>query len=544
VLEGEGPAPGAIDCVVIGGGVTGAGLARDLALRGVSVLLLEKGDWGGGASGSSTWLVHGGPRYLAYDWDTTRRSCEDAGHIARIARHMVHRCVFLLPVLPGDRMGVERLETIMEVYDRFQPLKGSRPHVRLSGEEARRLEPGLSPAVTAAVTVEEWGVDPHRLAWANVLDAVRSGAHALNHSRVEAVLRDGARVVGVRYRGPDGQSVEARARVVVNAAGPWAPGVAALAGARVELRPTKGVHIVYDRRLSNFAISAEAVDGRDLALVPHGPITLLGTTDDDSYGDPDMLDVLPDEIDYLLQAAERVFPSIREHRPVRATAGVRPTLFQWRVNEDRLSRGFEVLDHERSDGAPGLLTVAGGKLSMYRLMAERAADAVCARLGVRATCQTAGRPLPGAGSDPPPVRELVAEHGISALAAARLLERHGSDAPEVLQDPRRGRLVCRCEALTEAELVHAARHEQVRTLSDAFRRVGLAAGPCAGGGCAERAAEVIGAELGWSPSQRREACDELVIATWRGRAPVMDRWGWAQEELAYGMRRGWPGGLQ
>jgi glycerol-3-phosphate dehydrogenase len=536
-------APGLHDAIVIGGGVTGAGVARDLALRGVSVLLLEKGDWGAGASGASSWLVHGGPRYLASDPDTMRLSCQDAGHVVRIARHLVHRCVMLVPVLPGDRLGIERLESAMEVYDRFQPQKEARPHLRLTGAEARRLEPGLTPEVVAAVTLEEWGVDPHRLAWANVLDAVRSGARALNHSGVEAILREAGAVTGVRYRAPDGRRVEARARVVVNAAGPWAAAVAAMAGARVRLRPAKGVHVVYDRRLSNFAITAEAVDGREVALVPHGGTTLLGTTDDDHYGDLDALEVLPDEVDYLLQAAERVLPTIGEHRPVRATAGVWPTLFAWRPDEDDLSRRFEVVEHERDGGVSGLVTVAGGKLTLYRLMAERTADAVCDRLGVQAGCTTAARPLPGAGGVPPPARELAAEHGITALAAARLLQRHGTEAPEVLQEARRGRLACRCEAVTEAELVHAVRHEQVRTLADAFRRLGMAGGPCAGAACAERAAEVIGHELGWSPGQRREAFREYQAEAWRGRAPVLDRWGWAQEELAYGTRRGWPGGL-
>jgi glycerol-3-phosphate dehydrogenase len=537
-MVSEGAVGSAQDVVVIGGGVTGAGLARDLALRGLTVLLIEKGDWGGGTSGSSSWMIHGGPRYLSFDWETTKTSCEDAGHIVRIARHMVHRCLFLLPVLPDDKLGVEKLETAMEVYDRFQPLKDARPHVRLSGEEARHLEPGLSPDVTAAVTMEEWGVDPHRLTWANVLDAVRSGARAVNHSSVESLTRDGRSVVGVRYRAADGQRVEARARIVVNAAGPWAPSIAAMAGARVGLRPAKGIHVVYDRRISNFGISAEAIDGREVILVPHGPVTLLGTTDDDYYGDLDAVEVLPDEVDYLRQAAERALPSIREYRAVRATAGIRPTLFAWRSNEDDLSRRFEVLDHERLDGVPGLLTIAGGKLSMYRLMAERTADAVCARLGVDAPCLTAQRPLPGAGGTAPPARELAREHGLSALAAARLLERHGSEAPDVLQDARRGRLVCRCEALTEAELAHAVRNEQIRTLADAFRRVGLAAGPCAGMACVERAAEVVGHELSWSPSARREACREFLATFWRGRAPVLDRWGWAQEELAHGIRRG------
>src|SRR6266487_1734154 len=299
----EGTSPSAHDVIVVGGGVTGAGLARDLALRGVSVLLLEKGDWGAGTSGASSWMIHGGPRYLEFDWETTRLSCEDAGHIVRIARHMVHRCLFLLPVLPGHHLGIERLETAMEVYDRFQPLKESHPHVRLSGDEARQLEPGLSPEVVAAVTMEEWGVDPHRLAWANVLDATRSGARALNHARVDGLIRDGGAVIGVRYEAPDGQRVEARARVVVNCAGPWATQVAAMAGAVVRLRPAKGIHVVYDRRLSNFAVSAEAVDGRELILVPHGGSTFLGTTDDDYYGDLDTVDVLQDEVEYLLQAA-------------------------------------------------------------------------------------------------------------------------------------------------------------------------------------------------------------------------------------------------
>ena len=535
-------APSPHDVIVIGGGVTGAGVARDLALRGVSVLLLEKGDWGGGASGASSWLVQGGPRYLVSDPETTRLSCQEAGHVVRVARHLVHRCLMLVPVLPGDRLGIERLETAMEVYDRLQPLKDARPHLRLSGAEARRLEPGLAPEVAAAVTLDEWGLDPHRLAWANVLDAVRAGARALNHSAVEAIVRDGGTVAGVRYRAADGQRVEARARMVVNAAGPWAPAVAATAGARARLRPAKGVHVVYDRRLSGFAVTAEAVDGREVALVPHGGVTLLGTTDDDHYGDLDALDVLPEEVDYLLQAARRVFPSIDQHRPVRATAGVRPTLYEWRANEDDLSRRFEVLDHER-EGAAGLVTVAGGKLTLYRLMAERTADVVCARLGVRAACATAARPLPGAAGDPPPLRELAAEHGLTMLAAARLVGRHGAEAPEVMQDARRGRLACRCEAVTEAELVHAVRHEQVRTLADAFRRLGMAAGPCAGAACAERAAEVLGHELGWSPGDRREAFREFQAEAWRARAPVLDRWGWAQEELAYGARRGWPGGL-
>ena len=249
--------------------------------------------------------------------------------------------------------------------------------------------------------MEEWGVDPYRLVYANVEDAVAHGARALNHTRVVDLVRDGGKVIGVRYRGSDGAMSEARARVVVNATGPWSPQTSGLAGVNVQLRPAKGIHIVYPHRISNFSISAESVDGRDLLMVSHAGFTLLGTTDDDFYGDLDSVDVLEDEVDYLLQAFERVFPSIRDYRPVRTTTGVRPTLFKWRRYEDELSRRFEVIDHA-AEGVEGFVTIAGGKLSMYRLMAEQTSDAVCRKLGHQAPCTTATTPLPGNESDMEP----------------------------------------------------------------------------------------------------------------------------------------------
>jgi len=521
---------------VIGGGVTGAGVARDLSLRGLSVLLLEKGDWGAGTSGSSSWMIHGGLRYLEYDWDTTRLSNVDSGRIVTIARNFVSRVLFIVPVLPHDLNNIERVETALEVYDRYQPLKHSHPHRRLTPEEALRAEPGLSPDIVGAMTMEEWGVDPHRLTFANVQDAIQHGARALNHTRVTELIRDGRRVIGVRYRTADGVTTEARARAVVNATGPWSPQIGAMAGVPIELRPAKGIHIVYPHRISNFSISAESIDGRDLLMVAHAGFTLLGTTDDDFYGDLDSVDVLEDEVDYLLQAFERVFPRIRDYRPVRTTAGVRPTLFKWRPNEDRLSRRHELIDHA-AQGADGLFTIAGGKLSMYRLMAEETSDAVCRKLGHQARSTTATRPLPGNDSDPAPVADVSARCGIPALAVIKLQSRQGTNAEKVLDEGGTSRLLCRCEPVTEAELVYATRYEQVRTLADAFRRVGIAAGPCAGAACILRAAEVVGKELGWSATQRFDAAREFVRGAWLGRAPVLGHAGWAQEELAQGSMR-------
>ena len=529
--------PSAHDVCVIGGGVTGAGIARDLSLRGLSVLLLEKGDWGAGTSGASSWMIHGGPRYLEFDWNTTRISTKDAGFIVSIARNFVYRVVFLIPVMPHDRNNIERMETAMEVYDRFQPLKKAHPHRRLTAAEALQAEPGLTPELIGAVTMEEWGVDPYRLVYANVEDAIANGARALNHTRVVDLVRDGGKVIGVRYHDSSGTMSEARAKVVVNATGPWSPEVGNMAGVPVQLRPAKGIHIVYPHRISNYAISAESIDGRDLLMVSHAGFTLLGTTDDDFYGDLDSVDVLQDEVDYLLQGFERVFPGIRKYRPVRTTTGVRPTLHKWRKYEDELSRRYEVIDHS-AQGVDGFVTIAGGKLSMYRLMAEETSDVVCRKLGHQAPCTTASRPLPGNESDVEPPAELARRCGITTLAAIKLQSRHGSDAGKVLDAGGAGRLLCRCEPITEAELVYATRHEQVRSLADAFRRVGLAAGPCAGAACVIRAGEVIGRELGWSASQRFDAVREFVDGAWLGRAPVLGHSGWAQEEMAQGAMRG------
>jgi len=170
---------------------------------------------------------------------------------------------------------------------------------------------------------------------------------------------------------------------------------------------------------------------------------------------------------------------------------------------------------------------------MYRLMAEQTADVVCRKLGVQAPVPDREDPLPGSESDAPPAAELAGRYGITAYGAARLLRRHGSRSESVLAGGP-ARLVCRCEPVTEAELVHAVRNEQVRTLGDAFRRVGLASGPCAGATCIERAATVVGRELGWSASRCRDEAVAFRRGLWFGRSAVLDPTGWAQEELTVG----------
>ena len=531
--------PAGFDVIVVGGGITGAGVARDAALRGLRVCLVEQRDLGSGTTWGSSGMIHGGVRYLEHDWETTRISCLDGGYIKRTAPHLLFPVVFLVPVLGDAAMGMETAEVGLEAYDRFQPFKGGRPHVRLTRDEALALEPGLTPDLVGALTMDEWGVDAARLVAAVALGAVEAGAELRTWHRVVGLTRGprGA-VTGVRVRPGSGGAEEVlTARLVVNAAGPWAEQLAAMAGARVPLRPAKGIHLVYDRRITNVALTAEAVDGRGLLLVPHANQTLVGTTDDDHYGDPGNLEVTEDEVEYVLEAIERVLPGIRRHRIAHANAAVRPTLRRWRRYEDDLSRDYAVFDHAAADGVSGLVSVAGGKMSMFRAMAEATVDVVLRRLGMAPVgCTTHEVPLPGGGV-PTRVEDVAAEFGMPLVVAGRLVSRHGDRAAGLLReaDPAdRRALVCECEPVTRAEVRHAVRHEHVERLEDLFRRVRLSSGGCLGMRCCWPAAQVMAEERGWSQGRLEEEVGDFLEARWRDRPPVLDRVAAAQEELYRG----------
>jgi len=529
-----------VQVLVIGGGINGAGVARDLALRGVRAALVEKNELGSGTTWASSGMIHGGLRYLRTDPEVTYHSCLDSGAIQRIAPHLIFRIPFLMPVFPEDPIGPELVAIGLEMYDRYQPLKRGKPHVRLTREQALRLEPALSPDIDCAFTLDEWGVDAARLVSLNALDAAEHGAQVHTHTEVVALLREGGsgRVRGARLRDLlSGDVFEVEAELTLNAAGPWAPRIAAMAGAEVRLRPGKGIHLVFERRVSDIAIYARGIDGRDMFTFPHEQNSMAGTTDDDFYGDLDRLAVSEDEVRYVLQAMERSIPSIRSHRILHTIAGVRPTLWGFGRYEDELSRDYVILDHGRRDGAPGLFTLVGGKLAAYRLMAEDAADRLCALLGVREPCRTASAPLPG-GDDEPDVAGLARRFRIGWPAALRVAFRHGSRAPGVLAARPRPRVVCACEPVLDAELEHVARREGVATLGDCSLRVRLGVGACQGAACAGAAAEVLAEALGWSAERTAAEVAAFAAERWRAVAPALGGSQLAAMEIHRAVHRG------
>ena len=519
------------DVIVIGGGVNGVGVLRDATLRGFSVSLFERNDLAFGASGNSSGMIHGGPRYLSYDPDVTYSSCLDSGHIQRVAPHLLFRIPFLMPVF--EPAGLKAKATLaaydgfFTLYDKYQPLKAGKPHARLSVDDVRTLEPGLAPT-QGGVSFDEWGIDGARLCVANARDALERGAEVRVHTTVLEVLRreDGS-AYGVRYRDRQTGEVGVRtARLVVNATGAWAPLTASLSGlapGAARLRPGKGIHVFLDRRVTNYAIVAKAIDGRQVFLMPWQNLSVLGTTDDDYYGDLDDVLATGDEVRYLFQAVERVFPSIREARAIGTWGGVRPTLWGWGMNEDRLSREHAILDHAK-DGAAGLYSMVGGKLASYRLFSEEMTDVIAKKLGRGSPCQSHTLALPGGDEAVDPMR-LVLEGGMEAVTATRLEYRHGSRSLRVLErmrkDPREAAVVCACEPVTVAEVRYVIDQELATSVEDVSRRTRLGLGACGGMRCAARCGRIVADATGKSPAQGLAMAMRFLRAAARRRSSAI-----------------------
>lgn len=332
------------------------------------------------------------------------------------------------------------------------------------------------------------------------------------------------------------------ARVVVNATGAWSPLTARLGGlpeASVAVRPGKGIHVVYPQRLTNFAITAQAIEGRQVFLEPWENMTVLGTTDEDYYGNLDEVTANEDEVRYLIQAVETVFPSIRDARPIGTYAGVRPTLHRYGPLEGKLSRDHKVIDHGAA-GMPGVYSMIGGKLASYRLFAEEVGDLLCRSFGVNSPCTTHQLVLPG-GDSLPNALDLAVEEGITPVAARRLVYRHGSRALRILdrtkQDPTESAVICPCEPVLEAEIRHVLNHEFATTVEDVSRRTRLGLGACGGMRCALRTGLVVAEERGLPPREGLEQANRFLDRLAAQRMSVFGPEQAQQEALLLAYRR-------
>ncbi len=519
------------DVVVIGGGSTGTATARDCALRGLRTLLLERDDIASATVGTCAGMISSGLKYMDEPHIVDMCSVEVV-HLNRIARHLIMRNPILTPILEMEDLSSGG--NFAEEYSRRAAQRQVPPVMFLSPEDALRIEPRLNPNLIASMYFEEFFIDPFRLCLLQAIDARRHGAVIRTYCEVVDITMHEGSVNEVVFYDRTKRSTECvKTRIIVNAGGPWADKIAALAGARLEIRLNKGAHVIFDRRVVNVGVIAKAVDGRMIYLFPHENTVLLGTTALDTWEDPDSLVTEQDEIEYLMKSIEWVVPSIREARIIRTMEGVRPLVADWKKPEGKVTRGYEVIDHS-SQGVHGLISFTGGKLVMCRHMAQTATDMLCKLLGHETDCRTHLEPLPGNEADVD-VIALAAQYGVPQHALERMRARRGTDVTKVLEmtrdRPEWKTLVCTCEPVIEAEIRYSIREEFPYTLNDLRRRVRLGTGPCQGTFCTYKAASILADELDLAGDDLTQEILDFLAERWKGKRQSFRGEQIAQEEL-------------
>ena len=511
------------DLLVIGGGITGAAIARDAALRGLSVALVEKGDFASGTSSRSSKLVHGGLRYLkGRHVRLVRESLRERGVLLKIAPHLVEAAPFFLPVYAGGHDGRLKLRLGLTAYDLLAGFGGDiGRHTVLSREQMLEAEPLLSPeGLQGGFRYFDCVVNDARLTLTTIRSAMEEGALALNYVEATGLRRDGERVSGLSFRDTlDGKEGEVRAGVVVNATGPWCDRLREMVGAPRMLSPTKGVHLVLSRsRLGLSTIVVIPRADRILFAVPCGDAVYVGTTDTFFDDDPGAAAVDASDAAYVLDAVNALFPSVRAMAAdvVGGWAGVRPLVAaEGAPLPSDVSRDFEI------DVRPeGFYSIAGGKLTTCRAMAEALLNKVIAQEGQRLgwtpkPCRTAETPLFGGNIDGfdryvmSAASALAGGWNVPLESAQRLVRVYGTEHVRLLgcarSDPTLLKPLTESCPVLRVEAVYAAEQEMALTLQDFMeRRTELMLfDPEHELDGAEEAANLMAGVLGWDRRERQ-----------------------------------------
>ncbi len=508
------------DAVIVGGGMAGAGVARDLAHRGLSCVLVEKTDFAAGTTSRSSKLIHGGLRYLElFDFRLVRESLRERETLARLAPHLIRPLPFLMPVYRDGPRSLVKVRLGLRLYDLLTPGKRTPRYGTVDAARAGALEPSIRPEglVGAGYYFDDLLLSPERLCLENVLSARRAGAHALNYVQAEEFQRrpDGGWTVRVRDL-VGGDVIDLHGRVLVNAAGPWVDRVRARAGVEDRgeriLRTTKGAHILLPR-LTDRAIYLATRDDRLVFVIPWREFSLVGTTDTDYAESPDRVWATKADVAYLLEAARGLLadPRITESNIAYTYAGVRPLTFDGSAGAraSAVSRQHRVVP----EGPGGrFLSVTGTKLTCFRSLAEGVGRTVARLLGHGGPSDTARITLDGQDDEAGAlevramldVTEAVRSSGLEPEQIEMLVTTYGRRAGAVLDLARRlpggTERLCKNAPEVVAQLHWAVENELGVSLQDVLlRRTGLGTGPCLGLDCAPAIAQRMGALLGWSP---------------------------------------------
>lgn len=503
--------------LIIGGGSTGCGIARDLSQRGVSVILVERGNLTHGTTGRMHGLLHSGARYAVSD-PASAKECIDENRILRnIAGHCIEETGGLFVKQPTDSASYfdEKVAGCQKV---------GIPVTILSSESVQTREPLLASDIERAIAVPDAAIDPFRLCVANALDAESNGASILTHTTVTDIILDENEVTGVeveygadtvkRCPGPTGQTEVIDVDHVINATGAWVGKIASLAELDVSVRPSKGVMTVTNIRQVDTVINRCRPKGDADIIVPHETTCILGTTDEE-IADPDDITETHDEVEFLIDELAEVIPKLADARTLRSFWGVRPLYdpsIQSAAETTDISRGFHIIDHAQRDGLEGMTTIVGGKLTTYRLMAEKVANHVCTQFKIDAKCKTAETPLPGS-DEIETLHRAMDEFGLRSPITRRSHERLGSYTDEILSTNKPNPVICECEAVTAAEVQHAINN--VGSDLNAVRiRTRASMGNCQGCFCIHRMGTLLADE--YDAETIAQAQQTLISERWRG----------------------------
>ena len=507
-------------------------------------ILVERNDIASGTTGRNHGLLHSGARYAVTDSHSAAECIRENRILKHIAGHCIEKTDGLFISLPED--GLEYQKDFLDGCKRA----GIETEV-LTPEQALILEPSINPNLIGAVRIPDGTIDPFRITSSNILDGREQGGMLLSDTKVVGLIIHMGHVRGVNCIDQrTGESFEIRSRQVINATGAWCHEVMEYADLSVDMYHSRGALLILGHRMNNMVINRCRRPGDSDILVPGDTVSVIGTTS--THVSPDELErmeVTDEEVRVLLEEGSRLAPAMANTRILRAYAGVRPLVSLANGGSDRtISRGLVAIDHAEADSLPGLITITGGKLMTYRLMAEVATDMAARHLDISTPCTTASRPLPGALlSDDDKCTGKKAQVGGYSLADSSLpksvagsaVYRHGERAKDFVKEDSKwnNAVVCECEVVTRGEILYAVDKLNARSLSDLRRRTRVGMGPCQGEMCACRTAGL----LAETRNDQIEALDTLrnfIDERWKGIRPVLWGDGLREAEFSYWVQEG------
>ncbi|KLT17972.1 glycerol-3-phosphate dehydrogenase [Neobacillus vireti] len=470
------------DVVVIGGGMTGAGVLRDLALRGIKAILVEQQDLGHGTSTRNHGLLHSGARYAVRDEEAAIESYRENLILKKTVPGSIEQTGGLFVKVPeDDESYIQKWLTACT--------KVGIPVEEIPVAQALQQEPFLTRDAQVVYRVPDGAVDCFTMVVDVVADAVKHGAHALTYHEVVDVVTEQNRVTGVRVRdGFTGEEKDILAELVVNASGPWGAKIAEMAGIPLTMINNKGMLAIFNHRINKQVINRLRMPGDADIFVPAHNVTIFGTTGI-NVEDPNNFSLHRQELVGMLAEGKKLIPSINELRLIRAFSGSRPLYQESTVSDAsgrNVTRGITLLDHLKRDGLDGLVTITGGKLTTFRYMAEKTVDLVCEKLGIKAGCTTDQEMVPHRKAE-----EFFKDVDLAPAARHKLSHWAGTKAAEIessLKNKAANFVVCECEQVTWAEIESVIPEEGRFHLGDIRRRTRLGMGPCQGTFCNHRAA--------------------------------------------------------